>query len=175
MSKSALSSQPGVWIDAPDIALHAEVTSLPPDHPLARTIRNLFLALHIDTFPNLKIKISSTIPIASGLGSGAAVSVALLRALSLTLQHALSDDQVNALAYETEKLHHGTPSGIDNTVITYATAGLLCQRPADREAEGRSAAYHRDRRYGRAGTDQRICRCGPWLVGSGQVKMGRRI
>jgi mevalonate kinase len=28
---------------------------------------------------------------------------------------------VNAFAYEIEKLHHGTPSGIDNTVITYAT------------------------------------------------------
>jgi mevalonate kinase len=27
---------------------------------------------------------------------------------------------VNAFAYEIEKLHHGTPSGIDNTVITYA-------------------------------------------------------
>jgi mevalonate kinase len=27
---------------------------------------------------------------------------------------------VNTLAYEIEKLHHGTPSGIDNTVITYA-------------------------------------------------------
>jgi len=32
----------------------------------------------------------------------------------------LSDEQVSALAFEVEKLHHGTPSGIDNTVITYA-------------------------------------------------------
>ena len=34
--------------------------------------------------------------------------------------HPLTDEQVNELAYEIEKLHHGTPSGIDNTVITYA-------------------------------------------------------
>ena len=27
---------------------------------------------------------------------------------------------MNAFAFEIEKLHHGTPSGIDNTVITYA-------------------------------------------------------
>ncbi len=32
----------------------------------------------------------------------------------------MTDQQVNAFAYEIEKLYHGTPSGIDNTVITYA-------------------------------------------------------
>jgi mevalonate kinase len=32
----------------------------------------------------------------------------------------LPADQISALAFEVEKLHHGTPSGIDNTVITYA-------------------------------------------------------
>ncbi len=57
---------------------------------------------------------------ASGLGSGAAVTVAILRALSAHLEHPLSDEQVNQFAYEIEKLYHGTPSGIDNTVVTYA-------------------------------------------------------
>jgi mevalonate kinase len=32
----------------------------------------------------------------------------------------MTDEQINAFAYEIEKLHHGTPSGIDNTVVTYA-------------------------------------------------------
>jgi mevalonate kinase len=32
----------------------------------------------------------------------------------------MTDDEVNAFAYEIETLHHGTPSGIDNTVVTYA-------------------------------------------------------
>ena len=57
---------------------------------------------------------------ASGLGSGAAVSVAVIRALADILGQTLPDEQVSALAFEVEKLHHGTPSGIDNTVITYA-------------------------------------------------------
>jgi mevalonate kinase len=48
------------------------------------------------------------------------VTVALTRALSTHINYAMTDEQVNAFAYEIEKLHHGTPSGIDNTVITYA-------------------------------------------------------
>jgi mevalonate kinase len=32
----------------------------------------------------------------------------------------ISDAQISGLAYEIEKLHHGMPSGIDNTVVTYA-------------------------------------------------------
>ncbi|MBS4059990.1 MAG: mevalonate kinase, partial [Bacteroidetes bacterium] len=66
------------------------------------------------------VTIRSTIPVASGMGSGAAVSVAVIRALAGFFEHPLSDEQVNQIAYEIEKLHHGTPSGIDNTVITYA-------------------------------------------------------
>jgi mevalonate kinase len=114
------SSRAGIWIESPDINLHAELNSLPSDHPLAAVVHNLFFTLGIDPFPNLEIKISSTIPVASGLGSGAAVSVALTRALSSFLSQPLPDEQINQFAYEIEKLHHGTPSGIDNTVVTYA-------------------------------------------------------
>ena len=67
----------------------------------------------------IEIKITSTIPIASGLGSGAAVSVAIIRALSAYLGKPLDDEKVNEIAYKVEKIHHGTPSGIDNTVVTY--------------------------------------------------------
>ncbi len=110
----------GIWIDAPDIRLKAPLVEIPFDHPLASAIRTIFSSLGVDPFPNLNIRISSTIPVASGLGSGAAVSVALIRALSAYLGGALPDEQVNQLAFEMEKLYHGTPSGIDNTVITYA-------------------------------------------------------
>lgn len=69
--------------------------------------------------PDLLIRVDSQIPMASGLGSGAAVSAAIIRALCLALGATLTDDQLNALVYEVEKMHHGTPSGIDNTVIVY--------------------------------------------------------
>jgi mevalonate kinase len=112
----------GIWIDAPDVNLHAELNTLPSDHPIASVIHNLFFLSRISPFPNLEIKITSTIPVASGLGSGAAVTVALTRALATHIHYAMTDDAdaVSAFAYEIEKLHHGTPSGIDNTVVTYA-------------------------------------------------------
>jgi mevalonate kinase len=136
------SSRAGIWIDAPDVNLHAELNTLPSDHPIAAVIHNfLFLSRQSPSplgttapeagrrgggargegrFPDLQINITSTIPVASGLGSGAAVTVALTRALSMHLDFPMTDEQVNGFAYEIEKLHHGTPSGIDNTVITYA-------------------------------------------------------
>ena len=114
------SARVGIWIDAPDVDLHAELNTLPSDHPIASVINNLFFLLRVSPFPSLNIKINSTIPVASGLGSGAAVTVALTRSLSSHLNYPMTDEEINAFAYEIEKLHHGTPSGIDNTVITYA-------------------------------------------------------
>jgi mevalonate kinase len=115
------SSRPGIWIDAPDVDLHAELNALPSDHPIASVIHNFLFLWRVSPFPNLAIRISSTIPVASGLGSGAAVTVALTRALASHFHHPLTGEEVNAFAFEIEKLHHGTPSGIDNTVITYAS------------------------------------------------------
>jgi mevalonate kinase len=109
-----------IWIDAPDIGLHSEFSRLAPDHPLAAVIQSVLSTLGVNSPPALTIHISSTIPVASGLGSGAAVSVAIIRALSEFLGRPLPDEKISALAYEVEKLHHGTPSGIDNTVIAYA-------------------------------------------------------
>jgi mevalonate kinase len=114
------SRRAGIWIDAPDVNLHAELNSLPSDHPIASVIHNFLFFFRVSPFPDLEINISSTIPVASGLGSGAAVTVALTRALASHLNHPMTDEEVNAFAYEIEKLHHGTPSGIDNTAVTYA-------------------------------------------------------
>jgi len=114
------SSRPGIWIDAPDIGLHTELNTLPSDHPIAAVIHNFLFISHLAPFPDLEIKVTSTIPVASGLGSGAAVTVALTRALSSHLDVSMSDEEVSIFTYEIEKLHHGTPSGIDNTVVTYA-------------------------------------------------------
>ena len=111
---------PGIRINAPNIQLNEKLDGLAPSHPLAATVRNTLTALKVDSLSSVAILIRSSIPVASGLGSGAAVSVAIIRALAKQVKKDLSDEQVSALAFETEKLYHGTPSGIDNAVITYA-------------------------------------------------------
>ncbi len=113
-------AEPGtIYIQAPDIGLEATLTDLPEHDPLGKVVKEVFAALGISRAPALIVRITSTIPIAAGLGSGAAISVAIIRALSTFLGHPLPAEQVSALAFEVEKIHHGTPSGIDNTVITY--------------------------------------------------------
>jgi mevalonate kinase len=112
--------RPGIWINAPDIDLHVELATLPTDHPIGSVILRFFQRFEISRPLSLEVNIASTIPVASGLGSGAAVSVALARVLAQYFQQPITDEQINELVYEIEKLHHGTPSGIDNTVITYA-------------------------------------------------------
>jgi len=116
----AASARPGIWIEAPDVQLSSSLEALDPSHPIAATIENTLSALGANQPSGIQVQIRSTIPVASGLGSGAAVSVALIRALAGYLKRALTDEQVSAIAFETEKLHHGTPSGIDNSVVTYA-------------------------------------------------------
>jgi hydroxymethylglutaryl-CoA reductase len=65
------------------------------------------------------LRVRSKLPRAMGLGSSAAIAVAVTRAYSDALNLGLDDGQVNAVAFKCEKLAHGTPSGIDNTVATY--------------------------------------------------------
>ncbi|MFT5196270.1 MAG: mevalonate kinase [Candidatus Promineifilaceae bacterium] len=92
-------------------------------YPLACAVRSFFsqspeLALLRD---GLRISLTSTVPIAGGMGSGAALSSALFRGLArhYNMQEFATDEVVSKMTYEIERLYHGTPSGVDNTVVTY--------------------------------------------------------
>jgi mevalonate kinase len=108
----------GLTIRALDLNRLILVDRAPEDEPLAMIAR---LVLQHATIASLDaaISVSSTIPIASGMGSGTAVSTAIARGLCAFCGVDLSPDVVSALVFEVEKLHHGTPSGIDNTVIVH--------------------------------------------------------
>ena len=113
-------SSPGeIHIQAPDIKLDIWLHELSADHPLARIIHLTLDEIKPGSFPPLRLHVTSTIPISAGLGSGTAVSIAIVRALSTHLGQPLPLHRQSALAFEVEKIHHGTPSGIDNTVVTY--------------------------------------------------------
>ncbi|MGH8146175.1 MAG: hydroxymethylglutaryl-CoA reductase, degradative [Rhodanobacteraceae bacterium] len=75
----------------------------------------------------LRIQVYPNLPRANGLGGSAALAVAVIRALDRHCELGLTDQQICALSYECERVAHGTPSGIDNTVATYGQP-LLYQR-----------------------------------------------
>jgi hydroxymethylglutaryl-CoA reductase len=79
---------------------------------------------------HFEVRVQSAVPRACGLGSSAAVAVAVIRAFDHVFALGLSNEAVNDLAYTCEKLAHGDPSGIDNTVATYEEAVLYCKAAA---------------------------------------------
>jgi len=75
---------------------------------------------------DVEINITSDLPSSVGLGSSAALSVSLVRALAKWTGNSLEDDVVCSHALDIERIFHGFPSGIDNTVATYG--GLVAFR-----------------------------------------------
>ncbi|KAL8293719.1 hypothetical protein RQP46_000420 [Phenoliferia psychrophenolica] len=103
----------------------------------------LYLNLSEHKRPAQTFTIRSALPIGAGLGSSAAFSVCVASALLYTHEHLAlpllppaaptlhhgrravtveQADVVNAWAFSSEKILHGTPSGVDNTVSAHGGA-----------------------------------------------------
>lgn len=105
-------------VEAPDIGRRIRVEEATRDDPLAQAVR-LVCSQVGRPLPRWRVVVRSQIPVASGLGSGAAVAAAMARALLAAFGVEWPPDRVSALVYEVEKMHHGSPSGVDNTVVVY--------------------------------------------------------
>lgn len=112
-------SDSGFLIEARNVGRRYGLADAAPDDPLAAAVRLTLSRLAVRTPPAVALVVESTIPIASGLGSGAAVCTAIVRALAAHYQLPITNPEVSSIVFETERLLHGTPSGIDNTVIAY--------------------------------------------------------
>jgi mevalonate kinase len=67
-------------------------------------------------FPKVAVRLEGDLPVSMGLGSSAALSVAVSRVLLEARSGGTAPlREVEALAYEMEKEFHGTPSGVDHT------------------------------------------------------------
>lgn len=110
----------GIVLHARDLRRRWRVAN-DPNGPISQLITNVlsYLLGQAAPAPDLRITISSIIPIASGMGSGAAVATAIVRALAAHLGRQIAPAEISALVYASEQRFHGTPSGIDNTVIAY--------------------------------------------------------
>lgn len=114
-----LSPQAQILVNFPALGLDCELGELPANHPISKAVSETLTHLNILQTPSCKLHYNAQLPIGSGLGSSAAMAVATIRGLSNFLGHPLEAAVVNKIAYESEKLVHGNPSGIDNTVAAY--------------------------------------------------------
>ncbi len=139
--------RPALAVPLPDIVAHVTMTPLPagsgcrvrsPDmphtahfgidnDPLLALIADVLADWHVG-IPDAELHIQSHIPIAGGMGSGAAVATAMVRALAQWFQRTPHTSEINALVFRSEQRLHGTPSGIDNTVIAYNRPISFCRQ-----------------------------------------------
>jgi mevalonate kinase len=89
--------------------------------------------LHKSGHKGFKLTLRSFLPIGGGLGSSASYSTALASTLLIYYNH-LNDlesqeslEKVNQWALISEKIIHGNPSGIDNTITVYGGALLYAK------------------------------------------------
>jgi len=104
---------------AHDLGQRYLLTEAATDNPIAVAVNETLRQLGHPVAPSVNLGLQSTIPLGRGLGSGAAISTAIVRVLAQFYQTDLTPAEISAIVYEVEKLHHGTPSGIDNTVIAF--------------------------------------------------------
>lgn len=121
-------------------------------HPFARIIETAVQGYPAVTPRGWRLVVRSQIPSGCGLGSGTAVSAAAFRAIFRYFRVRHTPQDLSGLVYEIEKLHHGTPSGIDNMVIAMGRP-ILFRRgaPAKFLSAPRSRAFlvvgHTGRRH----------------------------
>ncbi len=116
---SAAAPGQGCSVHAPDLGETWQLATADEQQPLIHVLRLALTHLSLPPNPDWRIEMRSTIPIASGLGSGAALSAALVRAISAHVGQPVPAASVSELVFASERFYHGTPSGIDNTVIAH--------------------------------------------------------
>jgi mevalonate kinase len=74
---------------------------------------------------DVEIRMQSRLPLGAGVGSSAAFSVALAKAIASARGERLLQSTVRRIAHEIEHIFHGSPSGIDDMVATFGGVVLF--------------------------------------------------
>ncbi|MCR4369087.1 MAG: mevalonate kinase, partial [archaeon] len=84
---------------------------------------------------NFRLKLSTNMSLMGGMGSSAALAVSILRCLDKQYSLGLSNEKMNTIAFEVEKVFHQNPSGIDNTVSTYGGMIRFTKKEGENKVE----------------------------------------
>jgi mevalonate kinase len=98
------------------IRIHSAFRDEPDKNPYIKTAIKKFQVRH--EVGNVNIAVTSKIPVASGLGSSAAVTVATLAALNEEYQAGMTKEEIAFMGYQTELEVQGAASPTDTFVST---------------------------------------------------------
>lgn len=106
------------YIKTNNIALLKSITSDPLDFAII-AIGEALKYLKKTLPSGFKLLIRSDIPIGSGMGSSAAISVSIAGAIYLLFNKKIDKEIINEIAYSAEQKKHGMPSGGDNAAVCF--------------------------------------------------------
>jgi mevalonate kinase len=116
------SAQPGEYsLAVPEWSLLVKASEM---HPVAAALRTIAAALGTGD-PAVQLTARAEIPPGAGLGSSAALAVAITRALAANMNKALTHAELMTIAGRSEEQFHHNPSGIDVALAAGGGAGLF--------------------------------------------------
>jgi mevalonate kinase len=95
-----------------------DIISTESTQPVYDALSFLSKTYKLPQVPDIKLTIRSAFPAGFHLGSSAAMAVGVTAAYTYFVKKTWNPMVINQLAYELEKVHHGNPSGGDNTTVT---------------------------------------------------------
>lgn len=107
------------------------------EEPLARALEALFVARESYSSGRARrraVDVTMELPGSAGLGSSAAIGVAVLRALDEADGIARDFDALQEIALAWERVFHGNPSGIDTAMAIAGGVALYRRRPGPGES-----------------------------------------
>jgi mevalonate kinase len=105
-----------------------EVSPVDPGHEpyaLGRAYRAIRARLGLGTFSPVDFSVHFSVPTGAGLGSSAAMAVAVARALKAAHGLHATDEDLAGAAMDSETVVHGKPSGLDHTVALKGGFGIF--------------------------------------------------
>lgn len=114
-------------LDIPAWDLRVSASARDEDHPVARALAAIADELGIGR-PAVSLLGDAQIAHSAGLGSSAAMAVAITRALLAWAKRPQDVKTILAAASASEAVMHGKPSGIDATIATHGGIGVYRKR-----------------------------------------------
>jgi hypothetical protein len=125
----------GLTISAPDLGHAFALSAAPEDNPLAAAARWSLAHLNQTSPPDVRLEVSATIPLGRGLGSGAAISTAIVRVIADFLGKPLPPAMFQPWSTKWKSsitVHHR----VLITPLSPTNSRFFCQGPAHSTAGG---------------------------------------